>query len=61
VTILNERRESISIAKDDGFSYHCAKRIIEKDIFGASIHCACQCNSVTHKYSDNVKFQKLLT
>ena len=32
--------------KDDGFSYHSAKRIIEEDIFGAGIHCTCQCNSV---------------
>ena len=31
----------ISIANDDGFSYHCTKRIIEEDIFGASIHRTC--------------------
>ena len=40
---------SISIAKNNGFSYHCTKRIIEKDILGASIHCMCQCTSVMHE------------
>ena len=35
-----------SIAKNNGFTYHCAKRIIEEDVFGASIHCTCKRNSV---------------
>jgi hypothetical protein len=59
VTILKDRRASISIVNDNDFSYHCAKRIIEEDIFRASIHCTCQSNSVdAYEYLDDVEISK---
>ena len=61
MTVLKECQTSILIGKDDRFSYHCTKRIVEEDIFGASIYCTCQCNSDNaYEYLDNVKCRKLL-